>query len=113
MRGTLALEQVTVVRSLLHGHGVDSISRLKHLLLGGPFLDQVGDPRLLAGILCRLVDTVEDEAGGEGTNGDVETGLYGFRSTVSFVKSRTRYYHPIDTRTKRIGLSIETKEQIP
>ena len=109
LRRTLALEQVTVVRSLLHGHGVDSISLLKDLLIGGPFLDQVGDPRLLAGILYRLVDTVEDEAGGEGTNGDVKTGLYDFRSTVSFVKSRTRYYYSIDTGTQRIGLPIEIK----
>lgn len=42
--GTLTLEQVTVSRSLLHGHGMDSISLLKDSLFGGPFLDQAGDP---------------------------------------------------------------------
>lgn len=109
LRGILALEQVTVVRGLLHGHSADSVSLLEDLLIGGPFLDQAGDPRLLAGILCRLVDTVENVARGEGTDGDVETALYDFRSTISFVKSRTRYYYPIYSGTQRIGFSIETR----
>lgn len=65
---------------------------------------------MLAGILRRLVDTVEDEARGEGTDGDVETALYGFRSTVSFVKSRTRYYYPVYNGTQRIGFLIGIKE---
>lgn len=75
--GTLTLEQVTVVGGLLHGDGVDGIALLKHLLRGRVLVDEAGDPRLRSRVLVGLAQTVEDIAGGEGANGDVETALYG------------------------------------
>lgn len=75
LAGPLTLEQVTVGGRLLQESGVDCVTLLEFLLRGSVLVDQTGDPRLRAGILVRLANTVEDVGGGKAADGDVETAL--------------------------------------
>jgi hypothetical protein len=51
---------------------VNGISLLKHLLVRRVLVDEAGNERVVRG----LADAVEQEAGGESRDGDVETWLF-------------------------------------
>jgi hypothetical protein len=76
LRRALALEQMAVMRSLLHRNGVDSVSLLEDLLRRGPVRDEARQPRLRPRLLAGLVDSVQSVGDGEGADGDVEAALY-------------------------------------
>lgn len=76
LRRALALEQMAVMRSLLHRNGMDSVSLLEDLFRRGPVRDEARQPRLRPRLLAGLVDSVQSVGDGEGAYGDVEAALY-------------------------------------
>lgn len=77
------------VRSgLFHSHGANSIPLLEDLLLGGVLLDEIRDPRRRIGLLVGFAKTVQDVAGGEGSDGNVETALL---LRISFISLSSHY----------------------
>lgn len=68
-------EQVAVDSGLLHGRRSDGIALLEDLLRRRPLADEAGEPGLGAGLLRGLVDAVQDVAGRERRDGNVEARL--------------------------------------
>lgn len=94
--------------SLLHCSSVHSISLLKDLLRRAPLLDEAGDPRLRTRLLGRFAQAVEDVAGGEGAQGDIETALYG--ASTSRLAPDTLGDQEIGIASGGVGLQLEGVE---
>lgn len=73
---TPTLKQVTILSGLLNNSSMKCVSLLKNLLRGRPILDETREARFRTGLLGRLAESIEDEAGSKGADGDVEATLY-------------------------------------
>lgn len=71
----LTVEQVAIVRGLLHSDSMKGISQFERLLRRRPLLDLIAYPAIRAGLCGRLVYSVEEDGGNDGADGPVKAAL--------------------------------------